>query len=264
MRPLRLGAVSYLNALPLLEGLDGDPAVAELVRAVPSRLGELLADGELDCALAPVVLLTEIEGLELVDGPIIGCDGDVRTVLLWSRVPPEELDIVDADPASRTSNALCRLLLTELRQRAGRDGVVSVGANPGAPARVIIGDAAFTAPPAGTAYVVDLGRLWKDLTGLPFVFAGWLAAGPTVAARAASIVSAAAARGGASVSRLASDHALQHGCTPEVAMRYLRENISFDLDVGMRAGLQLFLDRVLSAEAQSSGESPARSSFVVE
>ena len=155
--PLRLGAVRYLNALPLLDGLDEDPGVAGLVKELPSRLGRLLEAGAVDCALAPVVLFTEIEGLQLVDAPVIGCDGPVLTVRLCSRVPFGELRRVHADPASRTSNALCRIVLERMNHGRGASETVEVGSHPEAPAFVVIGDAAFAPPPATHPHV-QIGR----------------------------------------------------------------------------------------------------------
>ena len=105
----------------------------------------------------------------------IGCDGETRTVALFSRVPLEEIEEIACDVESHTSVALVQVLLAE---RTGRRPAVTPFPGPSAetPESVLlIGDkVARLAPPASThPHRVDLGLAWKELTGLPFVFAAW-------------------------------------------------------------------------------------------
>ena len=109
-QPRRIGVVPYLNALPLIEGLDGRPDV-ELRRAVPSRLSRWLADGEIDAASLPIIDAGADPGYRVVPGIAIASRGPVRSVCLFHERPLDELRTVVLDPASRTSVVLLRILL---------------------------------------------------------------------------------------------------------------------------------------------------------
>ncbi|MBC03768.1 MAG: hypothetical protein CMJ34_10775 [Phycisphaerae bacterium] len=171
----RLGAVSYLNTLPLIDGLDRVPGV-RVVPDVPSALADRLVAGETDLSLCSVIDHQVSERpMELVPVGQIGCDGETRTVALFSRIPIEEIEEVACDVESHTSVALARVLLAE---RTGRSPAVT----PFPPESdqvpdsvLLIGDkVARLAPPSSThPHRVDLGIAWKELTGLPFVFAAW-------------------------------------------------------------------------------------------
>lgn len=171
---MRLGVVSYLNTLPLVAGLDRIPGV-ELVPDVPARLADRLVAGETDLSLCSVIdHQRSLEPLELVPVGQIGCEGETRTVALFSRVPVDRLEEVACDVESHTSVALLRVLLAE------RHGVrprfrpfVEGDATPDA--MLLIGDkVARLAPPASShPHRIDLGVEWLELTGLPFVFAAW-------------------------------------------------------------------------------------------
>ncbi len=205
---LRVGTVPFLVARPLVAGLDDTPGIA-LTVAPPSQLARGLLAGELDVALASSVLHVAPPHLPLWrEGPVIACDGPVRSVLLLLApgVPsPRQVRRWLPDPASRTANALTELLLREAWQADAvrlplpteREGAgPEAAANAGADAAVLIGDASLRAPAAFPAWtIVDLGAAWKDFTGLPFVFAGWLGAPGSDPARHAAVLEAAAARG---------------------------------------------------------------------
>ena len=235
-RGLRLGAVRYLNALPLLVGIDDDPRVALVDRDVPAALAKRLVAGELDAILGPAVLLATIAGLELLDAPVIACDGSVRSVLVHSRVPIDSIRTVRRDPASRTSNELCRQVFEAL---AVTPTFVDGDSPSDCDAFVVIGDAAFAPPPPDHPVTLDLGAAWKEQTGLPFVFAGWLARAGH--AEATAVVRDAAGRGLARRAEIAREHAGAHGVTSEEALSYLTKNILFDLTYERRAGLERFL-----------------------
>ena len=169
---LRISVVDFTNAWPLSAGfLDGSVPASELFRDRPSRCAERLLGGEVDAGLVPVVALAGREDLAAVRGLGIAAGAAVRSVLLVSSVPPDRLDRLALDPASRTSVLLARLLLQERWGR--RPEIVEPRA---AEAIVLIGDPALTVDPRGTPdapFVVDLAAVWAEWTGLPFVFAVW-------------------------------------------------------------------------------------------
>jgi chorismate dehydratase len=179
----RVGHIQFLNCLPLFWGLakSGSLGNLELVKGTPEALGDALIAGALD--LSPVSmmdLLRNAEELVVLPGMGIGSDGAVMSCVIASRVPLEQLDgaPVALGTTSRTSVKLAELLLAEVvgvhpRYFASPPDLSEMLAR--APAAVLIGDAAlrvalYDAPALGVQ-VHDLGLMWKEWTGLPFVFA---------------------------------------------------------------------------------------------
>ncbi|MDP6525464.1 MAG: hypothetical protein QGI24_07210 [Kiritimatiellia bacterium] len=169
MKPIVFAAAPYFNSAPLIEGLRDRDDVA-VIEDVPSALLDYVRDGRADVGLLPVVDVLEHPELTMVDGLGVCADGRVRSVLLCCHRPLAEVNRVAADPESHTSNMLAQLLL---RAQLGSDAtVVENGVSQDADAAVIIGDRAMTAVP-GQYATYDLAEIWKDMTGLPFVFAVW-------------------------------------------------------------------------------------------
>jgi chorismate dehydratase len=180
---LRVVGVSFLNAQPhlhgLLSGLGETRMQVEL--AEPAELARRLFEDEADVGLSPVAPLAAHGDLEIVPGVAIGCDGAVQSVCVVGDVPIEEAEEILLDAASRTSVVLTRLIARHLRPgmpepkycaRPAREIVDTVR---GKTLGLLIGDVALEAKHR-FAYCLDLGQAWKDMTGLPFVFAVWAAA----------------------------------------------------------------------------------------
>ncbi|QIB44234.1 menaquinone biosynthesis protein [Streptomyces aureoverticillatus] len=183
----RVGHIQFLNCLPLYWGLarTGTLLDFELTKDTPEKLSEQLVRGELD--VAPVTLVEFLKNAdELVAFPdlAVGCDGPVMSCVIVSQVPLDRLDgaRVALGSTSRTSVRLAQLLLAE--KIGVRPDYYTCPPDLGlmmqeADAAVLIGDAALRAnlidgPRLGLE-VHDLGQMWKDWTGLPFVFAVWAA-----------------------------------------------------------------------------------------
>ncbi|OEJ25633.1 menaquinone biosynthesis protein [Streptomyces agglomeratus] len=183
----RVGHIQFLNCLPLYWGLARTGALLdfELSKDTPERLSEQLVRGDLD--IAPVTLVEFLRNADdLVAFPdlAVGCDGPVMSCVIVSQVPLAQLDRarVALGSTSRTSVRLAQLLLAE--QYGVRPDYYACPPDLGvmmqeADAAVLIGDAALRAAlhdaPRLGLEVHDLGQMWKDWTGLPFVFAVWAA-----------------------------------------------------------------------------------------
>jgi chorismate dehydratase len=149
----------------------------ELVLDYPARLVEMLKTGVIDIGLVPVGALPELGEYHIVSDYCIGTEGEVASVAVFSQVPMEEIKTVILDYQSRTSVKLCKLLFEKHWQRE----VVFVDAQnddyiddiKGSTAGLIIGDRAL-AYRGRSKYIYDLGLGWKEMTGLPFVFAVWV------------------------------------------------------------------------------------------
>jgi chorismate dehydratase len=207
----RLGVVPYLNAVPLTAGL---PPGVTCHAGDPAALSQWLAEGRVDAALLPTA--EAIRGVG--GGPIgrfgIACEGPVASVLAFHPVE-------GADPAAWRSRPDAMTLC--------------------------IGDAAMRRRKGWTGGVLDLGRAWKEWTGLPFVFARWTArAGLPDADREAlaRTLDTSAQRGLEQRDDLAARHASAAGLTPAEARHYLSTSIRFAIGERSEAGIRRFADEV--------------------
>jgi predicted solute-binding protein len=238
-----VGANPYLNALPLVDGIPG-------VRpARPSDLARLLENDEIDLAAAlSVGAALRRPDWRVLPSTGVGSDGPVRTVLLLHQVPMAEIRSLHPDPASGTSNLLARWIV---RRATGR---IPSEVDEGSQARVVIGDAAFGHEPReGT----DLGAAWKDATGLPFLFAGWIA-GPKLAKDRVRLLEidawllARLALDEGRVERIAAEQTVVPAAT---AREYLTFNVRHRLDARFREGADRFAAEVLDLGV-GTGEIP--------
>jgi chorismate dehydratase len=244
-KPLRLGVVSYLNAVPLAYGLERDPRF-QVVRDLPSRIADQLHAGKLDLGMIPSIEYARGD-YAIVPGVAIGSRGPVRSVCLFHRRPVEEIGRVALDTSSRTSVALARVLL---RQRLGRDPEYVAMPPPlhemlrVADAALLIGDPALDYD--GDLARLDLGGEWNRQTGLPFVYAFW--AGPRGALGGAEVerVQGALRDGLARVAEIASGYNGDRG-RRELYESYLRSNIAFGLGAPEAEGLREFFRRARAA-----------------
>lgn len=241
-RPLALGSVPYLNARPLVEGLAQEPGVS-LIEDVPSALLARLRSGELDAALVSAVELFRKPELDWVEGPAITSDGPVQSILLYLRVPAESIRSVALDTSSLSAAALTRICLTDLllvpdarfTHCAPEVPIESIDAD----AVLRIGDPALRTAPAGRE-ALDLGALWTEKTGLPFVYALWLVRPGVPAEPLHSLLLAARTAGLARRAEMAESFAAEHELPVEACRTYLTERIGFTLGPAERAGLAAF------------------------
>ena len=247
-----VGCVSFLNARPLIDGLDGRDEM-DVVYDVPSGLlGDLLAE-RVDLALCPVIdFQTAERPLRVVPVGGIGCDGPTLTVRLYSRVPIEEIHRVHADTDSHTSVVLMRLLLHDVygatpevvNLAAGRADTLHGLTDP-ADAVLLIGDKVITAAPPDShfPYQVDLGSAWKDLTGLPFVFAVWMARRGTDLGPLPALLDAHRRANRERTDAIADAHAPKIGWPADVARRSLGELLRYDVGPTELEAMQRFWAR---------------------
>jgi chorismate dehydratase len=177
-RKIRVGAVSYLNTKPLLYGIQNSPIINEisLIADYPARISDKLLSNEIDIGLVPVALIPEMNEYHICTNYCIACDGPVASVCLFSEVPIDEIKTVLLDYQSRTSVMLAEILFEKywkqkpVFQHTVPDFLNQIG---GTTAAVVIGDRALRLR-STSFHVYDLGEAWKNMTGLPFVFAAWI------------------------------------------------------------------------------------------
>lgn len=243
----RIGGVTYLNAWPVLYGLMLGREPAQLRMAYPSVLAEQLVAKTCDLALAPVATLALRAGFELAPHMCIGADGEVASVLIVAERALEDLDLLLLDTQSKTSVVLAQLVARELRKgraielRPGDTRFLEREVH-GAVGALVIGDRALELR-ARYPHVIDLGAAWKSWTGLPFVFAAWIAQRGVLDDALVAMLSRSLEHGLAARREIAHLWAAQHGGEPAFFERYLTEHIRYRLDERFRAGLVEFLAR---------------------
>jgi chorismate dehydratase len=258
-RLIRVGAVSYLNAKPLYYRLQDRSRSVELSMDLPSRLASRLASGELDVALIPSIeyLRGVASGYQILPGFAIAARGAVRSVKLFSRVPLDRIDRLALDEGSRTSQALTRIWLDARHGvRPSRIETLPMGVSAlesTADAVLVIGDRAMKVPDAPFHSVVDLAEAWNTLTGLPFVFALWVARPGLDLGDLPEVLGRCRADGLAHAGELASTFGPKLGLDPDVCLEYLTRVISYDLGESEVAGLRLFARMAADLELAPQG-----------
>ncbi len=180
LEKIKVGAVSYLNTKPLLYGIKRSAALMEQIEIIeeyPSKIAGMLVDGSIDVGLVPVAVIPKLGEWHIITDYCIGAEGDVASVCLFSEVPMEQVETILLDYQSRTSVNLCKVLLKHYWKKAMvlEDGKADFRSQiHGTTAGVVIGDRALQQRQT-TKYIYDLAGAWKAMTGLPFVFAAWVA-----------------------------------------------------------------------------------------
>ena len=238
-----MGAVSYLNTKPLLYGIERDPLIKEieLIIDYPSRIAAMLLEDRIDVGLVPVAVIPRMKDYYINGDICIGSDGPVASVCLFSETPIEKIEKVLLDYQSRTSVQLARVLLKEYWKiepeliDGGKDYRDHIK---GTTAGVVIGDRAL-AQRKISPYIYDLGEAWKDMTGLPFVFAAWISNKPLDP----SFVRKFDAANRAGLDQI--DKVVAENPYPLFDLHaYFTRYLDYTLDPSKRAGLEKFLEYV--------------------
>jgi cyclic dehypoxanthinyl futalosine synthase len=247
-RRLRVAAVGYLNARPLFEDLDREPASARmrLDCASPSEVARRVAEDEADFALMPVAAAATIGDLRVARGCAIASRGTVRSIAIVAETPVDSLEALAVDLSSRTSVILARLVLRARRRGreprllgcAPEEAVACVSGSRGA---LVIGDPAL-AIEGRFPHVLDLGLAWFELTRLPIVFAAWCGRPGTLSFEDELLLENAKRAGLARRDAIADEHALRSGLPAASLRAYLRDSIHYDLGDEERRGLERFYD----------------------
>jgi len=218
---------------------------AEVVVDLPSRLADALAVGRLDVALVPSIEYFRSPGHRIVSDACVACDGPVRSVKLYGRVPVERIRTVALDEGSRTSAALTRIMLHErfgLRPKLSPLPIGSSADDSEADAVMLIGDRGMQPPERAFEFVWDLGEEWSRWTGLPFVFAMWIARDGVELSGLSEVLGAARDDGVARLDEIARLEAPALGISAAECLGYLQDNLDFTLGDRQRRGLTRFAE----------------------
>ncbi|MDQ8005374.1 MAG: menaquinone biosynthesis protein [Pedobacter sp.] len=176
MNKIKISAVSYTNTKPFIYGIKHSSILEkiDLSLDIPADCAKKLIENQVDIGLIPVAAIPFVPNAQIISSYCIGSVGAVNSVFIFSDVPVEEIKTVKLDPQSRTSNNLAKVLLknhfkVEVNfvndQSATTDAIV------------LIGDRTFGRK-ADFKYAYDMGEEWMNFTGLPFMYAAWVANKP--------------------------------------------------------------------------------------
>ena len=182
MKKIRISAVSYTNTKPFIYGIQHTNILdqIDLSLDMPADCAQKLIDDKVDIGLIPVAATLNLPEWHIVSDYCIGADGPVNSVFIFSDCDIHEVKAVQLDPQSRSSNNLARVLLKNFWKVEPQLIINAVDyAQPADPctAFVQIGDRTF-GKKSQYKYVYDLSEEWQKMTGLPFVFAAWIANKP--------------------------------------------------------------------------------------
>ena len=263
MEPTRLACVRYLNTAPLIEGLEKVEGLT-LTPAVPAVICDMVRRGEADLGLCSIVDAAGAEGdLAIVPAGMIGCDGPTLTVRVFSSVPWERVTTLHADTDSHTSVVLAQVVLAErygVRPRVvgfdARERVPVAGPAAGTTMEdswpetvLLIGDKVVTdrPPEERYPYQLDLGEAWREMTGLPFVYAVWMCRGSEADSRkvrtAAALLDRQRRRNGERLDWVIARRAGDSRWPVDAAARYLGNLLRFEVGERERAAIGLFLEK---------------------
>jgi len=243
MQKIKISVVSYLNSKPFIYGLEHSSIMEEidLQLDMPSVCAQKLLEGRVDIGLIPVAVIPKLKESHIISDYCIGAVGKVSSVMLYSEVPLPEIRQVLLDYQSRTSVTLVKVLAEHawkispewIPAEANYETNVS-----GTTAAVIIGDRTFGLE-GKYRYVYDLSEEWQKFTGLPFVFACWVA-NKELPEEFKEKFNSALREGLEQRPQLISRLQAENSYNTDVA-DYLNRSISYTLDDSKKKALELFL-----------------------
>ncbi|MGM0551508.1 MAG: menaquinone biosynthetic enzyme MqnA/MqnD family protein [Bacteroidota bacterium] len=242
---IRISAVSYLNSLPFVYGLEHTPIKDRIIleKDIPSQCASKLIDNKVDIGLVPVAILPQLPYYQLIGNYCIGAYRSVRTVVLVGNVPVEQMRWIVQDTHSRTSVALAKVLAQHhwRIEPSWKHGSKAFEhhLNGNQEGGVVIGDKVFPIENK-YPYQYDLAEEWFQMTGMPFVFAAWVANKP-IAPEFEQALNQALEWGIQHIPQML-EASPELSDIPVDLSEYLTHSIQFNLDKDKRKALDAFLD----------------------
>ncbi|MAU37235.1 MAG: hypothetical protein CMD14_07690 [Flavobacteriales bacterium] len=249
---VRITAVSYLNTIPFIYGIENSLLSynIELSLDYPTICADKLINDEVDLALVPVVVIADLKEYYIISDYCIGANGAVNTVCLYSDVPINKVKNILLDYQSKTSVQLLHVLLKEYWGLNLHTSIGKIGFEKditGDTAGLIIGDRAFEMNDK-YEYVYDLSAIWKEMTGYPFVFAVWVA-NKKLSKDFINDFNVSLKNGLRNINKALKK---PHNLYCDKHMDYLNNKISYNLDSEKIKGMNLFIEKIKSNLSSST------------
>ena len=270
MKKLRISVVQYLNTAPLVHGFVCGPLKGkyDLSFTIPSKCADDLRDGLADVAIIPAIEYQRIDNLLVLPDLAISAKRRVRSLLIVSRKPIQEVTSIALDRSSRSTQALTRILCAEhwhVAPKFSEETLSTPSMLERSDAALLIGDPALRLAisianyatlgaegelicnadkaginATGTLHIYDVVQEWRRLSGLPAVLAVWAARRDAITPDVAADFAASKAYGAAHLEEISEAAADEFGLPAEELLTYLRENIDYSLSGENLAGLELY------------------------
>jgi chorismate dehydratase len=246
MVKIRISAVKYANTYPFIYGMteSGFDKKVVLETDHPADCAAKLLSGRVDIGLIPVAALTSLMDYNIISDYCIGANGEVRTVMLLSNSPFNEVDTIYLDYRSRSSVNLTKILARDFWKKeyqwintSESFDFKNVGRNE---AVVLIGDQCFEYENS-YLFRVDLALEWKKFTGLPFVFACWVS-NRRLEKEFINEFNKALETGVSDIDAVVEKMGQSGIITGKVLKDYLTKNIDYNFDENKKKGMNLFLE----------------------
>lgn len=244
---IRTGVPPFLNTKPLIAALEceTDVSIFEILPHPPSALCRLMENGALDIALVPAADIFEHPELQVLEGVCISSSGKVGSVVMFSKKPMAKIRTVAVDSGSRSSVMMLKVALEifagaspEYKKREyGKEFFSGVDAG------LLIGNTGLSlsgSPPEGFPFIFDLGEVWTEKTGLPFVYAVFAARGGFDPLNAPEALVAAKERGLEMADEIARQGAAELGIGADRCRDYITNKIRYDLGAAEIEGMLKF------------------------
>lgn len=241
-----IGSVPYLNEKPLTRWFNQTPegmsCNISVVYAPPSQLAIMLKSGDISAALVSSFEHLKSPSYSVIPGVSISGHGEILSVRAFGRLPWKQTESVALDTSSLTSSALLKILLDDIYD--SHPDYINHAPDlqqmlTKADAALLIGDMGMLADDTGLR-TIDLGEGWRKLTNLPFTYAVWLSADPSLNEELASVLTIAKEWGKTQVAAIAKEESERLQCPESLCLRYLTEIMDYDLDEQHMEALSLF------------------------
>jgi chorismate dehydratase len=247
LNKIKISIVNYTNTLPFKWAIKKSTLFEkiELQEDIPSICAQKLKFKQVDLALIPVAVLSELDSYFIETDFCIGANGKVDSVKLYSQVPLDQIDTVVLDYQSRSSITLTKVLFKYFWKK----NVVYVDAKPGFEkeikdnnAAVVIGDRTF-ALNGSYQFEYDLAEEWKKFTGLPFVFAAWVST-EKLSDDFVNEFNEVLKQGINHIAEAVEEDYRPSNLSKENTIKYLTQRIDYQLDADKRKAMALFLKHI--------------------
>lgn len=250
LKDIKLALVGYLNTKPFEFGLktSEQKEIYSIYYDNPANCVSLFQNDKVDVALVPAGALPTLNSYQVITDTCIGCDDEVRTVVLMSNTPIQECKHIILDNHSRTSARLTEILALQywkISVQFSTQKIEDLDQLKEGEAVLMIGDKVFENENK-YQYSYDLGHCWKKMTGLPFAYAVWIAK-DYVSQTSIDILSQDLEKGIASIDKVIQEQALLEP-SHDLAS-YYRDNIDYVFDLNKKRALDLFLVKIEEVEA---------------
>jgi chorismate dehydratase len=227
----RIGSVPYLNARPLIYGIED-----QIVLQVPSVLSKNLRAGELDVALVPVAEYFENPQYQIIPGIAIASKGNIDSVYVYYQGDLKDIKQIVLDPSSKTSNMLVQVIFLEFL----KINVKFVASSKKNEPHLLIGDPALVQKNLLTKegfQLLDLGEVWTKHTGLPFVYAFWAVQSKADGKSYAQFLSEKKRNGLVHINEIVGK---EKNLPADLSKKYLTEVVSYEMGPDAVEGLERF------------------------